>query len=327
MKIAGPEDGPMRQRERPGAYTMEHLACYWRDADLAALQFTANRFVQREIRPHRHGGFMLSVSDTELRVRTGARVTVVPPNTLMRIAPQVWHSVQASAAPWREEALYCSLAVACCINPSEETVQALPAEGDASLAVFPQPSAAREFGECHRLLRDAAYGGNLEAGIAGRALLRSRLQQWIPVTAEPGLCSIGYAQAMQTARAVQAVDRGDERVHRLYGLIAAGFHEQLTLEELAQEVGWHPVHMHRRFKSAWGFTPHELLVGHRIEYARDLIAGGARVTYAAHAAGFSDQSHLHKTFMSTYAVVPGAYRRLSGLDALQPPAARNGIAG
>ena len=60
-----------------------------------------------------------------------------------------------------------------------------------------------------------------------------------------------------------------------------------------------------------GFTPHEMLVGHRIEYARNLISGGARVTYAAHAAGFTDQSHLHKAFLSTYAVLPGDYRKLA----------------
>jgi len=119
----------------------------------------------------------------------------------------------------------------------------------------------------------------------------------------------------------------DARVNRLYDLIATGFHERLTLQGMAESVGWHPVYMQRRFRSALRFTPHELLVGHRIEYARDLIAGGALVTYAAHAAGFSDQSHLHKTFLSTYAVVPGEYRKLSALDALQPPSARNGISG
>ena len=106
-----------------------------------------------------------------------------------------------------------------------------------------------------------------------------------------------------------------------------GFQQRMTLDSLADAVGLHPVHVQRRFKSAMGFTPHEMLVGHRIEYARDLIAGGARVTYAAHAAGFTDQSHLHKTFLGTYAVLPGDYRRLSALDALQPASARNGIVG
>ncbi|WP_432726886.1 helix-turn-helix domain-containing protein [Variovorax sp. W6] len=287
---------------------MELLASsYWRDRELAGLQFTANRFAQREIRAHRHGGYTLSVSDTELHVRTSAGVTVVPPGALLRIGPQVWHSVKARVTPWREEAMYCSVAVARCVNPVLEADDGTPAPDPVS--VFAREPWGREFSECHRLLHEIADTGREDAGIAARALVRRLLAHWIPL------------QAGKTAESGEA----DDRLRRSYGLIATGFQQRLTLDDLAEAVNWHPIHLHRRFKDAWGFTPHELLVGHRIEYARDLMAGGARVTYAAHAAGFSDQSHLHKTFMSTYAVVPGEYRRLSALDALQPPAARNGI--
>ncbi|MBT2324105.1 helix-turn-helix transcriptional regulator [Variovorax paradoxus] len=297
---------------------MELLASsYWRDVDLAGLQFTANRFLQREIRPHRHGGFTLSVSDTELRVRTIAGITLVPPGALLRIGPHVWHSVQALCAPWREDAMYCSFAVARYVNPVDDIVRPAREEDDAAVSILADADSAREFIECHRLLYEAARSGNEDVGAAGRALLRQRLAQWIPLQA---------AAARRHARDYAVtIDSGDERVDRLYELIAKGFRQRLTLDALAKAVGWHPVHLQRRFKSILGFTPHELLVGHRVEYARDLIAGGARVTYAAHAAGFTDQSHLHKTFLSTYAVLPGEYRRLSVLDALQPPSARNGI--
>ncbi|SFP40195.1 AraC family transcriptional regulator [Variovorax sp. 770b2] len=292
---------------------MEILAAsrYWRDADLTGLQFTANRLLHREIRPHRHVGYTLSVSDTELHVRTGNRVTVVPPGTLLRIAPQVWHSVQARSAPWREDAMYCSSAVARCISAANEGAPAARAQDDAGVSIFLDSPAAFEFLECHRLLHESASTGNEEDIAAGRALLRQRLAQWIPLQAPPP----------------RVVDSGDDRMNRLYELIASGFHQRMTLDSLAGAVGLHPVHVQRRFRGALGFTPHEMLVGHRIEYARDLIAGGASVTYAAHAAGFTDQSHLHKTFMSTYAVLPGDYRKLSALDALQPASARNGIVG
>lgn len=288
---------------------------YWRDADLTGLQLTANTLLHREIRPHRHVGFTLSVSDTELHVRTGNRVTVVPPGTLLRIAPQVWHAVQARSAPWHEDAMYCSSAVARCISAAHESTQLARAEDDVGVSVFLDASAAAEFIECHRLLRESTGTGtgigNEEDSAVGRALLRQRLARWIPLCAPPA----------------RAVGSSDDRMNRLYELIASGFHQRMTLDSLADAAGLHPVHVQRRFKGAMGFTPHEMLVGHRIEYARDLIAGGARVTYAAHAAGFTDQSHLHKTFLGTYAVLPGDYRRLSALDALQPASARNGIVG
>ncbi|MGK6308605.1 helix-turn-helix domain-containing protein [Variovorax sp. DT-64] len=291
-------------------------SCYWRDAELAGLQFTANRFRQGQVRPHRHFGFALSVSDTELHLRTSRGVTVVPPGTLVRIAPQVWHSVEARTTPWREDAMYCSFAVARCVNAPDTSREPLPVEGDAEIALFPQASAARDFIECHALLREALRSGSDDAAASGRQLVRDRLAQWIPL--HPPLAEEGAAP-------LALADAGDDRVDRLYRMIASGFHQRITLDGLAGEIGWHPVHLQRRFRIALGFTPHELLVGHRIEYARDLIAGGARVIYAAHAAGFSDQSHLHKTFLSTYAVTPGEYRRLSVHDALQPPSARNGI--
>lgn len=292
---------------------MEILAAsrYWRDADLTGLQFTANRLLHREIRPHRHVGYTLSVSDTELHVRSGNRVTVVPPGALLRIAPQVWHSVQARSAPWREDAMYCSSAVARCISAAHEGTPAARVEDDAGISIFLDPSAAFEFLECHRLLHEPSRSGNEEDAAAGRALLRRRLAQWIPLKPAPP----------------PVVDSGDERMNRLYELIASGFQQRMTLDSLAEAAGLHPVHLQRRFRGALGFTPHEMLVGHRIEYARDLIAGGARVTYAAHAAGFTDQSHLHKTFLGTYAVLPGDYRKLATLDALQPASARNGIVG
>lgn len=304
---------PRQQDNNRGTLlSMELLASrYWRDADLTGLQFTANRLLHREIRPHRHVGFTLSVSDTELHVRTGNRVTVVPPGTLLRIAPQVWHAVQARSAPWREDAMYCSSAVARCISAANEGTPMARVEDDAGVSIFLEASAAVEFLECHRLLYEPTGTGSEDDNAAGRALLRQRLAQWIPLQAPPR----------------RVVDSGDERMNRLYALIASGFHQRMTLDSLADAVGLHPVHVQRRFRGALGFTPHEMLVGHRIEYARDLIAGGARVTYAAHAAGFTDQSHLHKTFLGTYAVLPGDYRRLSVLDALQPPSARNGIVG
>jgi AraC-like DNA-binding protein len=290
---------------------------YWRDAELAGLQFTTNRFRDRELRPHRHVGFTLAVADTELEVRSGTRVTVVPPGALLRIAPHVWHSVQARAQPWREDALFCSFAVARCISPASDALSLARVEGNEGVSVFVDAAAAPEFLECHRLLapRSTSDAGDIASG---RALLRRRLAKWLPAP------STTEDEAHDTG---PAPDSGDERLNRLYALIASGFHQRMTLDSLADAVGWHPVHVQRRFRGAWGFTPHEMLVGHRIEYARDLIAGGAHVTYAAHAAGFSDQSHLHKTFLATYAVLPGDYRRLAALDALQPLSARNGIAG
>lgn len=289
---------------------------YWRDAELVGIQFTDNHFSQRQIRAHRHGGYTLSVSDTDLSVRTSGGVTAVAAGSLLRIAPHVWHAVEARTTPWHERAMYCSDAVARCIGIQEPALQHAQQQ-EPAVVVLPAEPFGQELLECHTLLQQVAlHDGQSSDDACARALLRGRLGRWIPIRDEESGTEAPVAGLARSE---------DAKINKLYELIASGFHERLTLEGLADAVGWHPVHLQRRFRSACGFSPHELLVGHRIEYARDLIAGGARVTYAAHAAGFSDQSHLHKTFISTYAVVPGEYRRLSALDLLQPPSARNGI--
>jgi AraC-like DNA-binding protein len=288
---------------------------YWRDADLAAIQLTANRFARRQIQPHRHVGFALSVCDSDVWVRTVMGVAFVPAGALLRIAPRVWHAVQARSAEWSERAIYCSGAVARSVS-SGCADEALALHDDAAISIFEEDAAGLQFIESHQLVQASALSGDRDAASAARELLRRELQRWIPVLPSAPLAPLAPLPS----------ERGsDARLDRLYALISTNFHDRLTLQSLAQEVGWHPVHLQRRFRKAWGFTPHELLVGHRVEHARNLIAGGAQIGYAAHAAGFFDQSHLHKAFVNTYAVVPGEYRRWSALDALQPASARNGI--
>ena len=201
---------------------MELLASsYWRDRELAGLQFTANRFVQREIRAHRHGGYTLSVSDTELHVRTSAGVTVVPPGALLRIGPQVWHSIKARSTPWREDAMYCSVAVARCVNPVPEADDGIPGAEPAPVSVFACEPWGREFSQCHRLLHEIADTGREDAGIAARALVRRLLAQWIPL------------QAGRTTESGEA----DDRLRRSYGLIATGYISSVVAATALKNLG------------------------------------------------------------------------------------------
>ena len=109
--------------------------------------------------------------------------------------------------------------------------------------------------------------------------------------------------------------------------LAAEPARQPAMAELELCAGLDRWTLARQFRLAFGVSPSGYRVQRQVAQAQALLREGLALAEVAAAAGFSDQSHLHKTFMSTYAVVPGAYRRLSGLDALQPPAARNGIAG
>lgn len=83
----------------------------------------------------------------------------------------------------------------------------------------------------------------------------------------------------------------------------------MTLQEIAKAVGIHPVHLAREFHRRFGRTIGEQIRFLRIEYASRILAYGRPLAEVALAAGFSDQSHLSKTFLSLVGSPPGQFRR------------------
>lgn len=79
------------------------------------------------------------------------------------------------------------------------------------------------------------------------------------------------------------------------------------LEELASLAGLSRFQVIRRFESLTGLTPHAYIVQRRVDLARKLIRSGAALADAAAAAGFTDQSHLHRAFTARYGMTPGTY--------------------
>jgi AraC-like DNA-binding protein len=89
-----------------------------------------------------------------------------------------------------------------------------------------------------------------------------------------------------------------------------------SLGELATLAGLGRFQLLRRFKQAYGITPHAWLMQYRAERARSLVAQGMAIADAAAASGFADQSHLTRVFTQRFGFTPGAWRR-----ALAPPRA------
>lgn len=82
-----------------------------------------------------------------------------------------------------------------------------------------------------------------------------------------------------------------------------------ALAELAALAGLGRFQLLRRFKQAYGTTPHAWLLQQRAERARGLIAQGLPLAEAAAASGFADQSHLTRVFTGRFGFTPGAWQR------------------
>ena len=87
----------------------------------------------------------------------------------------------------------------------------------------------------------------------------------------------------------------------------------VSLDELAAVAGIGKFRLIRLFRERIGLPPHALQIAHRIHRARRMLEGGASI---ADAAGFADQSHMHRHFRSGLGITPREYR-----VRLRPPSA------
>jgi len=94
-------------------------------------------------------------------------------------------------------------------------------------------------------------------------------------------------------------------------MIVEHFSETLTLTQIAQVVGVHPVYLATAFRKKFGLTVGEFVRKLRIEHACDeLIKGDLPLATIALDAGFVDQSHFSKVFKLQVGTTPANYRRI-----------------
>ncbi|MGH7943423.1 MAG: helix-turn-helix domain-containing protein [Opitutaceae bacterium] len=87
------------------------------------------------------------------------------------------------------------------------------------------------------------------------------------------------------------------------------FTEQLTLAQVASAAGIHPVYLAREFRRFHGCTIGEYVRRLRVERAcRQLSSSNETLATIAANTGFSDQSHLSRTFKRLMGMTPAQYR-------------------
>src|SRR5262245_26818628 len=92
-------------------------------------------------------------------------------------------------------------------------------------------------------------------------------------------------------------------------LLHVRFAENLTLAEVARNVGIHPVHLAQTFHKTYQCTVGDYVRKLRIEYAcRELATSDRSIVDIALSAGFCDQSHFTRTFKRAVGTAPSQYR-------------------
>jgi AraC family transcriptional regulator len=100
------------------------------------------------------------------------------------------------------------------------------------------------------------------------------------------------------------------KLRGIQDLIESRLDADLTLQELAAEIGYSRSHFLRMFRATTGMTPHRYVLKRRVERARQLLEHEEpSVAEIAFSCGFSSQAHLTLAFRKEFGITPAEYRR------------------
>ncbi|WP_114764176.1 AraC family transcriptional regulator [Vibrio rhodolitus] len=111
----------------------------------------------------------------------------------------------------------------------------------------------------------------------------------------------------------RAEENDDELAHKLRSTLLQDIANPPSLDIIAQEFGRPKETLIRNFKRHFGITPKSFLNNNRVEKAKCLLRCGVSIVDAATEVGFSDQSQLHRAFVSYTASTPRQYQQLTSI--------------
>lgn len=117
------------------------------------------------------------------------------------------------------------------------------------------------------------------------------------------------ALTLHADRFIQSPDvRSEDRAVRIAReFLSSNFSQNVSLGELADECDISRYWLIKAFKSQMGISPYAYLTNMRIRHAISLLRKGAQPVEVALECGFSDQSHLTRTFKRFVGVTPGQF--------------------
>jgi AraC-like DNA-binding protein len=102
----------------------------------------------------------------------------------------------------------------------------------------------------------------------------------------------------------------DDRVAAARRLLTDPMTEMMRIGEVAREVGLSEFVLIRRFARAFGLSPCAWRMQARANEAARLLRERKQAVEAAVLSGFSDQSHMARTFKKVYGITPGQYSKM-----------------
>ena len=109
----------------------------------------------------------------------------------------------------------------------------------------------------------------------------------------------------------RAREASDGRLVELKASILDKPENMYLIEEMAADAGISPFQLIRKFKKAFGLTPHQFQIQCKVRKAQKLLEEEKSVCEVTYDAGFCDQSHLDRCFQKLVGMTPKEYKEAS----------------
>jgi AraC family transcriptional regulator len=104
----------------------------------------------------------------------------------------------------------------------------------------------------------------------------------------------------------------NDQLRRVIAYIDANIDSALDVDKLSSAASLHPVYFGRQFKRATNTSPHQFVIGRRVERAKRLLESTRQpIAEVAAACGFCHQEHLTRVFRARCGTTPSVYRKSS----------------
>lgn len=144
---------------------------------------------------------------------------------------------------------------------------------------------------------------------AAQPLLKAVTDTFEPLEEEDALYDLaqtlavgGGQRSRRQAFDYQAAERAREYIH-------ACFMQDMTLDTLSQVSGRDRWSLSRDFRTLYGTSPWRYVMMRRLDFCRQRMRAGERLVDIAADAGFADQSHMTRQFISRFGLSPGRWLR------------------
>ncbi len=264
---------------------------FWRDPVLRDLEMLRATYIDYSFSRHAHEGFGIAIVESgAMEFEYRGAMHVAPAGSIVVTHPGEMHTGQAVLETgWTYRTLLPA------VDWLQQAAAGLTEKRTSSMPYFASPV----IHDTRLNQQMVALHATLENSPS--ALERESRFLW-------GLARLIQGYASDRPRA-KALGKEHHAVQQIRDYLSAGYVNNISLTELATQVGLKPLRLLRVFKGEIGLPPHAYLTQVRVYQAKRLLTAGWSIAESAVETGFVDQSHLHRHFKKIVGVTPGQYVR------------------